>query len=332
MTKPTIICVTPVRNERWILEKFLRAASLWADHIIIADQSSDDGSIEIARSFPKVRLILNPSAGYDEASRRDLLMAAARELPGPRLIFGLDADELLSADLFDSPEWESVLTAPLGTTIWLQWANLYSSFSYAHVFEHHGAFAYMDDGKPIDGTFIHSPRIPNNPKLPGLRLTVGKVLHYQYLDWDRMKAKHRWYQCIERVKYPSKSAAALYRQYHHMDVSWARRNPIQPAWFEGYTRRGIDARSLAMDPHPYFERETLQMLSVHGSGVFRRLDIWDVDWVDLARFWRFETPGRFGDPRGPAEWIFNRWMRATQDYAQRGPIRFLDKVARKLGW
>lgn len=41
--KPIINYLTPVRNEVWILDRFLKAASFWADHIIIADQMSTDG-------------------------------------------------------------------------------------------------------------------------------------------------------------------------------------------------------------------------------------------------------------------------------------------------
>ena len=59
MTQPKIICLTPVRNEAWILKAFLSATSLWADIIIIADQMSTDGSREIARQFPKVKLLEN---------------------------------------------------------------------------------------------------------------------------------------------------------------------------------------------------------------------------------------------------------------------------------
>ena len=35
---PTVICVTPVKNEARILPRFLRCAATWADHILIADQ------------------------------------------------------------------------------------------------------------------------------------------------------------------------------------------------------------------------------------------------------------------------------------------------------
>ena len=40
------ICVTPVRNEAWIIDRFLAAAKTWADHVIVADQQSSDGTLE----------------------------------------------------------------------------------------------------------------------------------------------------------------------------------------------------------------------------------------------------------------------------------------------
>jgi len=330
--KPTVICITPVRNERWILDKFLRAASVWADHIVIADQNSDDGSQAIARRFDKVRLVENPDRTYDEATRREILLAEARKFPGPRLIFGLDADELLSADLLDSPEWATVLGAPPGTTIWLQWVNLFAAFGHCHVFQPHGAFAYMDDGRGIDGRYIHSPRIPHNPDQPSLFLAHGKVLHYQYLDWERMKAKHRWYQCIERVKEPRKSATELYRQYHHMDITWARKDPINPAWFAGYERRSLDVTSLDIERHTWFERETLKLLAEHGPEKFRRLAIWDVDWPALAQHHGIAQPERFRDPRRPAERAIHRWLRRSQDRAHTRTHRLLDRALRLCGW
>ena len=72
-TRPTFVVLTPVRNEAWILRAFLEATSLWADHIIIADQMSTDGSREIARSFPKVTLIDNDRQEMHQAATRRLL-------------------------------------------------------------------------------------------------------------------------------------------------------------------------------------------------------------------------------------------------------------------
>ena len=47
-----VICMTPVKNEEWIMERFLAAASLWADCIIVADQHSQDRTAS-AWSIPR---------------------------------------------------------------------------------------------------------------------------------------------------------------------------------------------------------------------------------------------------------------------------------------
>src|SRR5437899_2901721 len=121
---PALVCVTPVRNEAWILDRFLSCASLWADHIVIADQCSEDGSRDIARSHPKVLLVDNPALAYNEEHRQQLLLEAARQIPGRRVIIALDADEALSANWMSSPEWKSLLAAGEGTVLRFQWVNI----------------------------------------------------------------------------------------------------------------------------------------------------------------------------------------------------------------
>jgi glycosyltransferase involved in cell wall biosynthesis len=339
MSKPTIICITPVRNERWIIDKFLKAASIWADHIILADQNSDDGTREVAARYPKVRLIGNPSAVFNEPERRELLMAEARRIPGPRLIFGLDADELLSADFLESPEWNTMLAVRPGTTIWMQWVNLYDACRSCYVFypEPEGAFAYMDDGRAIDSTYIHSPRIPHNRDQPSLYISKGKVLHYQYLYWPRLKSKARWYQCIERARYPRKSAIEIYRIYHHMDVARGPKigqgcDEVSPLWFLGYEQRGIDATSFEADHHPYFERETIRLMQENGVQQFKKDAIWDVNWVKIATFHDIENPQRFADPRNGFDRFVHRWLRRSQASQMTIRNRLIARILRTLGW
>jgi hypothetical protein len=48
-----IIGVTPVKNEEWLLERFLAVTSRFADHINVADQQSTDGSRSTARTSPR---------------------------------------------------------------------------------------------------------------------------------------------------------------------------------------------------------------------------------------------------------------------------------------
>src|SRR5260370_16728571 len=92
-TRPVVVCLTPVKDEAWILERFLTCASLWADHILIADQGSSDDSREIAARFPKVTLIENPSPEVDEPAPQRLPIPPPPRLPRPRLPLPLDAHE-----------------------------------------------------------------------------------------------------------------------------------------------------------------------------------------------------------------------------------------------
>ena len=156
----TTIVVTPVRNETWILDRFLRCASLWADHIVIADQGSTDGSREIAARHPKVTLVDNPGAAYDEGARQRLLLEAARGFPGPRLIFALDADEILTATWAESAAFRDLADAAPGTVVAMRWANVLPGVHSCWLPEEGIVFGYVDDGADHPGERIHSVRLP----------------------------------------------------------------------------------------------------------------------------------------------------------------------------
>src|SRR5271154_3152689 len=124
--KPKIVVLTPVKNEAWILPRFLATTSLWADLIIIADQKSSDESVQICKRFEKVVLIPNENPNFNEAERQLLLIKAARELvPGSRILFALDADEILAANALETAGWQKILKAQPGTAVLLEKPDLY---------------------------------------------------------------------------------------------------------------------------------------------------------------------------------------------------------------
>ena len=61
-------------------------------------------------------------SAFHEAQRRGLLFELARQIPvaGKRLLLAIDADEFLTANLFDSAEWERILAAPIGATVHIE--------------------------------------------------------------------------------------------------------------------------------------------------------------------------------------------------------------------
>ena len=95
------IVIMPVKNEEWILETSLASSSLWADYIIVADQNSTDKTQEICKKFEKVIYIQNKDTNFNESERRKLLLKEARKFWSDNLIFYIDADEIVSANILD---------------------------------------------------------------------------------------------------------------------------------------------------------------------------------------------------------------------------------------
>lgn len=330
----TLICLTPVRNEAWILERFLRCASTWADYIVIADQQSTDGSREIARRFEKVVLVDNPHDAYDEGARQRLLIDTARQLPaqGRRILIALDADEMLSANWMESSEWQQLLAAPPGTVLYFRWANIGPDVTYAWIDPAYKPFGFVDDGSPHEGRPIHSPRIPVPREAPALYFEEIRVLHYQYAYWDRMRSKQRWYQVWECLNYPEKRPVTIFRQYHHMEAAIRRAGPVLSEWLAGYEAQGIDMRTIQKQNSYYWDDEVLTWLMEHGPEKFRKLNIWDRDWAALAAQKGVVVDGKLRDPRTPFEKAVHAWLQATQPWAHTLPVRAVQKLLQIFGW
>jgi len=332
-SRPTVICVTPVRNEAHHLPWFLGCAATWADRIIIADQRSTDGSREIAARHPKVRLIENDSVEYDEARRQRLLLDAAREEAGRRVIIALDADEALSANWRDSPEWTSILAAAPGTVFRFPWANIRPDRKSYWLADRPVAFGLADDGSAHTGTRLHSTRIPAPASAPSLELRDVVVMHLQYVDWPRMASKQRWYQVMESLSSGHKRPVTLYRQYHHMDgVLPAQIRPIPADWVRGYEAAGWPLGEAPRAPRYYWDEEIVRWMSEHGAARFRKLAIWDIDWSRIARDMGVASPEALRDPRSSAERAVHAWLARTQWRANAWRTRAVQWALRPFGW
>lgn len=329
--KPTIICLTPVKNEAWILDRFLSAASLWADYIIIADQMSTDGSREIAKQYSKVILIDNNTEEFNEPERQKLLINEARKIKGPRLLITLDADEMFTPNILNSDEWQEVLNSKPGTVFKFQWANItpdLKQFWYGQYFP----WGYMDDGyEHNDTNKIHSGRVPIPENHPIKVIESIKVMHFQYTDWDRMLSKHRWYQCLEVINYPNKSVVDIYRQYHHMDV--INKNDcfvIPTKWINDYKEIGINILHVNKDEKIWYDEQTLNLFKYFGTKKFSKIDIWDISWKKKSKLWGFETHLNYRNPQSIKIKMLIRWLRYSQNKLNKKFFRRLDRKITQL--
>lgn len=298
--RPALVVLTPVRNEAWILERFLAVTGAFADVILVADQRSTDGSRELCMRHPKVQLLDNPEQGYDEGERRRMMVAEARaRVPAPRILLALDADEILAADALGRVGWETMLAAPPGTTLGFELVDLYLGTDRCMRHDPFRPFGYVDDGAPFAGRVIHGARIPVPPQATTLRLDDVKLLHYAAAAPARFAAKLRWYSCLENVLGTCRPVLKRRLRYlNHLDYTWrGRLEPTRPEWFADWESRGIDMHTVATEPYCWHDLEVLRWMARYGERRFWLDDIWRFDWESCRR-WAL-AQGSAGIPERP---------------------------------
>jgi hypothetical protein len=341
-----IICLTPVKNEAWILHRFLESTSQWADHIIIADQQSDDGSREIARHFSKVKLIDNNSQTFNEPERQKLLIEEARKIPGRKLLIALDADEFFTENFTRTLDWELITSANPGTIINFEWAQVMPDRKHYYIFPARFDLGFMDDGSDHYGKAIHSPRLPIPPDNPQILVNGFKVLHLSMIDIKRFRSKIRWYQCWEYLegRWEGKGKLLdLYRWYHKdFKIADNKKSKLQNHWF----KRGIEATELLrVNEEPYYrwDKEILELFTKYGTKKFSKLAIWDVNWLEMYKKIFKKNPSiDLNDPRSKLEKSIHNYLETSEEYYSRFPSgkklrylvweRIIEKIARESGW
>jgi hypothetical protein len=329
-----IICLTPIKNESWILERFLECASLWADHIIVADQTSSDDSRNIVKRFFKAKLIENRNDQYDESSRQRLLINEARKISSEGILIALDADEILGGNWKKSAAWVAMQNTRRGTILRFPWINLFPGSKKCWsggIFP----FGYVDDGTEHIGKWIHSYRLPFSEEMPSLIMEDLNVLHYQYVDWPRMQSKQRWYQCKEILKNPERSFVSIYRQYHHMNaVSQEHILSSEESWFKQYQEQEVLLPVPKYQTYYWWDAEIVDMFIKHGVKKFRRLSIWDVHWPSIyTQITGNNVPlAKFEDPRTLLEKSIHKYLRLTQSRAKKPSVQRLDQILTRRGW
>lgn len=331
-TPNKLICLTPVKNEAWILDKFLTCVSIWADHIIIADQLSTDGSREIALKYPKVILINNNTVEFNEPERQALLLKEARKIEGPKILFTLDSDEFLTANFSESPEWEMIRYAEPGYIFRFNWVNILPGFERGWIIGNF-AWAFADDGTSHKGIPIHSPRLPLPDHGHYVNLSEIKVLHYQYTDWKRMQSKHCWYQCYECLNFPEKKIVTLFRLYNHMYTFRKRKKynvPLKQEWFENYEKLGIDMKSINKQNY-WWDKEVVKLLLKDGTKKFSYAYIWYRDWNNIKKQYFVGEKSTLNDPRNIFLKILHTYLFWSQPYRHALVVRGIDRLLKAYG-
>ena len=322
--RPKIICLTPVKNEAWILDKFLKATSLWADHIIIADQYSTDNTREIAQQFEKVILVENKSEAFDEPGRQKLLLSEARKFEGSKLLITLDADEFFTPNFQTSPEWETMLKSKPGTIIKFRLNNLHSDFQRMKI-EAYYSWGYVDDGAEHEGRKIHSARIPLKKESDVLMLNDIQVIHLYNVNTERQDSKSRWYQCYERVTFPQKKSIEIFRMYDEY-LPPTDFVVIPKEWKVGYKELNIDITSVSIKASYWWDEKVLEYFDLYGTRFFVKENIWKVDWSEKAFLLGMNDVDKYKMPGGKLYKKIRTLIHITQKDRRKVYVRLLDRA------
>lgn len=318
---PALVVLTPVRNEAWILRAFLEATSLWADHILIADQMSTDGSREIAQSFPKVTMIDNDRKEMHQAATRRLLFEESKKIPGDKILFALDADEFLAGDFVHSDDWRRMMESEPNDAFCWRWMNLkkddiqqYSSYKYFYWAVHESKEIW--EGKFPDN-FIHEWRLPWPPKARTINLDELRSLHFARVNQVRQRNKERFYQVSTLACQSSTNPIKLFRLYHaEDDLAYY---PVPEDAYCYYQEHGINLLGLIdlRDEGKYYTESTLRFFSQQGVSRFALLDIWDQEWMDK---------NGVEDPRTPIHRLIQKYLFKTNAYKTNLIVKAVDRV------
>ena len=325
---PIHIVMTPVRNEAWVLRAFLEATSLWADHIIIADQMSTDGSREIAKAYPKVILIDNKNPEFNEAERQAMLVAKAREVAAGRdtLLWGLDADEVLAANTFETEDWKRILNSNPGTVFWFKWAEICpNQKEYWLSPTTYYPWLFHDDGKEPHGNYVrnmHSMRIPYPIEEKQMyHVDDFRVLHLAYLNKHRVASKRRFYQFVD-WEMNHRSPVQLSRSYTQTKKG-EQVMPLIDDFLYHKEKHGFDLLEMVDTEVAkcYMDEYIVERFPRHSMKELRKLDIWDEVFL---KTYGLNDPQRWID-----KWIHS-YLRNTALKTDKMFVRLFDKVVKKL--
>ncbi len=275
------IVLLPVKNESWILRQSLKNFSSFADHIIVADQGSTDGSRDIYKEFPKVTVIENTSVGHSNSVRWLLLDYMRKTYINDneqKLVLCIDADEMLSKKTVEAME-EIAKNKDETLSFQLPWIQLWKDAQHYRkdgVWENNYKTIGFIDNESLDYNREltindHAPRIPATSEI--IKLPEQPLLHFQYVAWEASQTKQAWYKASEKIE-GKKSSQYINNKYKASGSSGAVIFETPHEWL-----KMIPEAIEVVDPGKPSEWHLEQILSwfkSYGILFFEELDIWHV--------------------------------------------------------
>lgn len=333
MNRPKIIVITPVRNEAWVLDAFLMATSAWADYIVLVDQHSTDGSREIAQDYEKVILIDNPDPEWHEMDARALSLEAAAKIHGDKIIFGIDADEFLSAGFENAKGWKMIMESTPNKVFCFRWLNLFDNY---HTVEYNNRYmdwaCHYDDSVDIVAEYkkrehhsVHASRIPclETERTQYIMVDDIRFVHLAKLNKEKTRNKLDFYQvtCVDKncEKYNPVSLYRSYAKYYPDNITHLKEDISMQCVDVSDTE--VKSKIKSADYGEHYIDEMVAVFQREGITKFIQLNIWDNPRL-IERGILPKKPLRVK--------LLHFYLNRTQGICDNILIKFVDKVLKRI--
>ena len=346
MNRPIHIVMTPTRNEAWVIRAFLECNSLWADYIIIADQLSTDCTREIVAEYQEkwekniltppnsnkhqcqLIMIDNTNPEFNEAERQSMLVAKAREVAAGRdtLLWGLDADEIVAANAFETEDWKRIMESKPGAVFWLRWAQL--THDKKHYFNDRDSYPWLfhDDGVEPHGNYVramHSMRIPYPIDEHDMTYVNDfRVLHLGPAPLNRVRAKERFYMFVDwQVNH--RPPYTVGRTYIGSNKYPFEQFDIPDKWIYTSDKYGFDMWGMVEldEPHCWMDDYIYERLDKYPMRTLMKLPIWTKEFMECYHI---------SDPRPWYVRAVHQYIDISQSCKKNIIVRGMDKVLRLI--
>lgn len=222
----SVIIIT--KNEAHDIDKCLRAIA-WADEIIVVDSGSIDGTQDICRKYPQLKIFQeNNWEGFGVQKQRALSKATSD------WVLNIDADELVTPEL--RQEIEEILSAdikfqPAG------YRTPRQSYFCGMLIKHQSLWAHDKPTRLVQrlkahfNDFIVHEWLLVDGKEENLK---NKLLHYTYRDYEEAMDKMNRYTTAEaQSRYKNKGKISLFTAYYHAWWTFVRSYTFKSGWRDG---------------------------------------------------------------------------------------------------
>jgi len=307
-----IVGLVPARNEEAIIEQCLKSLSQFTDAIVFLDDASTDSTLEVVKRISqecKVETIIEKKRWYrDEAGDKNLLLQAGREIGGTHFIV-LDADEVLTANCLDNDIlrkvilkldpgdililtlielWRSPDKFRLDKSVWSNQAgdfifcdekNAHYSKRFLHCSRSPNAMTRKKRNllKMLPKEYLYKYQVFTEPNILAKNYPFG-LMHFQFVNWENLKAKQAWYRCLEKIRNPRINVDRVNKKYApSTNETNLQMWDVPTFWYDRYD--AFDKKCYNKKNHTR-KKDVRGWFKKYGKKFFADLDIWDVDWEE----------------------------------------------------